>query len=93
MQIGSGFMKTSKNGKQYISIAFDKGALALIPILNNIRLTLWFVKPEDRKSDKSPQWSLSLSEPMEKEDKTDKKDEEEQLLEECGLISQDEIPM
>ena len=87
MQIGYAYSGTSKNGKTYISIRFDKGVLALIPILNNIRLTLWFISKENRKSEKSPSWSLELSEPWEKEDKKSEKNEE--ILE----IYDEEIPL
>ena len=76
MQIGYAYSGTSKNGKTYISIRFDKGVLALIPILNNIRLTLWFISKENRKSEKSPSWSLELSEPWEKEEKKSEKNDE-----------------
>lgn len=61
MNVGSGFSgMTEKEKKQYISIALDKGIVALFPILKNVKLTLWYVPKEERKSEKSPSWRLSL---------------------------------
>lgn len=64
MQIGSGFSgQTEKEKKQYISLTFDKGLLALCPFLKNVKLTLWYVPQDERKSEKSPGWRLSMDEP------------------------------
>lgn len=64
MNVGSGFSGTTeKEKKQYISISFDKGLLALFPFLKNVKLTLWYVPKDERKSDKSPAWRLSMDEP------------------------------
>lgn len=64
MNIGSGFSgQTEKEKKQYISIAFDKAILSLFPILKDVKLTLWYVPKDERRSEKSPAWQLSMTEP------------------------------
>lgn len=64
MNIGSGFNgQTEKEKKQYINIAFDKTILALFPILKDVRLTLWYVPKDERRSEKSPAWQLNMTEP------------------------------
>lgn len=83
MNIGSGFSGTTeKEKKQYISIAFDKTILSLFPFLKNIKLTLWYVPKEERNSDKSPAWRLSLTETYipKKETEDVPADNEEEIL-------------
>lgn len=71
MQIGSGFSgQTEKEKKQYISLSLDKGLLALCPILRDVKLTLWYVPKDERKSEKSPAWRLSLDEPYKPQEQT-----------------------
>lgn len=71
MQIGSGFSgQTEKEKKQYISLSFDKGLIALCPFLKNVKLTLWYVPKEDRKKENSPQWRLSMDEPYKPQEQT-----------------------
>lgn len=83
MQIGSGFSgQTEKEKKQYISLSFDKGLLALCPILNNVKLTLWYVPKDERRSEKSPAWRLSLDEPYRPQEQTQSSEE----------IADEEIP-
>ena len=86
MNIGSGFSgQTEREKKQYISISFDKGVLALCPILKNIKLTLWYVPKEERKSEKSPSWRLSLDEAYKPQEKTS-------AAESSDIITDEEIP-
>lgn len=86
MNIGSGFSgQTEKEKKQYISLSFDKGALALIPALKNVKLTLWYVPKDERKSEKSPAWRLSLDEAYKPQEQTS-------VTESSDVITDEEIP-
>ncbi|DAB11505.1 TPA: hypothetical protein CPT95_00025 [Candidatus Gastranaerophilales bacterium HUM_15] len=79
MQIGSGFSgQTEKEKKQYIGVAFDKGFLALFPMLKDVKISLWYVSKDERKSEKSPQWRVSLDEKFipDKSDKQETAEEE-----------------
>lgn len=61
MRIGGGWTRTSeKNGKTFISIAFDKEFLELCPQLKECGMMLSYVSPEDRKSEKAPGWTVNL---------------------------------
>ena len=68
MKIGSGWTKTAESGDTYISIALDEVIGGLCPGLKNCYINLWHVKKEDRKSDNSPSWAVSMSLKQEKED-------------------------
>ena len=68
MQIGSGFGGKTENGKDYINIALDKALCEMFPVLKNLSLTLWFTPKGERKSEKSPAWSLVAREPFKKDD-------------------------
>lgn len=85
MNIGSGFGGKTDNGKDYISIALDKSILALFPFLKSVKFTLWFVPADERKSDKSPNWTLSMREPMEKKETAQNAGQEQ-------LVNDEEIP-
>lgn len=69
MKIGSGWTKNTENGDTYISIALDEVLEELCPALKNCYINLWHVKKEDRKSDNSPSWTVSLNVKGEKEEK------------------------
>lgn len=69
MRIGSGWTKTTDNGDTYISVALDEVIGELYPQLKGCYINLWHIKQEDRKSENSPAWSMSLSVKTEKEDK------------------------
>ncbi len=61
MNIGSAWAKTSDKGTKFSSVALDETFLELCPQLKNCTLTLFYVKEEDRKSDKSPTYQLVLN--------------------------------
>lgn len=66
MKIGSGWTKNSDNGDTYISVSLDEVLGALYPQLKDCYITLWHVKPEDRKKENSPSWIVNLSVKKEK---------------------------
>ena len=71
MKIGSGWTKNSDNGDTYISVALDEALIALFPQLKDCYINLWHVKPEDRKNENSPSWTVNLSVKKEKDNMTD----------------------
>lgn len=56
MQGGGGWNKKTEDGKNYISIKIDDVLKVLCPALNDLNINLWEIT--DRKSDKSPHWTL-----------------------------------
>lgn len=66
MKIGSGWTKNTENGDTYLSIALDEVITELYPQLKGCFINLWHVKKEDRKSENSPSWTVSLSVSKEK---------------------------
>lgn len=69
MKIGSGWTKTTDNGDTYISVALDDVVEELYPQLKGCLINLWHVKQEDRRGEKSPGWTISLSVKKQKEEK------------------------
>ena len=61
MNIGSAWAKTSEKGTRFLSVALDETIFELYLQLKNCTLTLFYVKEEDRKSDKSPTYQLVLN--------------------------------
>lgn len=61
MKVGSGWSKETENGKKYISTAIAKEVQVLYPQLKDISITLWFVPKEDRRTEDSPAWEISLT--------------------------------
>ena len=66
MQIGNGWHKVTDEGKEFISISLDEAFKTLYPALDNLNLTLWQIA--DKKSDKSPDWSLQIQKKKQKYD-------------------------
>ena len=61
MEIGKGWTKTKEQTKEtYISCVFDDTFLELCPNLKNCGLILRHIAPSDRKSEKSPHWTVRL---------------------------------
>lgn len=61
MEIGKGWTKTKEQTKEtYISCVFDDTFLELCPSLKNCGLILRHISPDDRKTDKSPHWTVRL---------------------------------
>lgn len=87
MNIGSGFGGETEKGKKYINIALDKALLELVPALKNVSLTLWFVPKDERKSEKSPNWTLSAREPFVKDDS-----KKEETSSQSESVDDEEIP-
>jgi hypothetical protein len=73
MKIGSGWTKTTNDGDTFISVSLDETLEVLYPQLKDCFITLWHVKQEDRKSETSPSWTVSLS--VKKEQATTQTDE------------------
>lgn len=61
MNIGSAWAKVSEKGTRFLSIALDEAILELYPQLKNCTITAFYIKEEDRKSDKSPTYQLVLN--------------------------------
>lgn len=84
MNIGAGFQgQTEKEKRQFISIALDKAIIAMYPQLKDVRFTLWFVPKDERKSEKSPQFTLVMTEAFKFDDKKPKEE---------NLIKDEDIP-
>jgi uncharacterized protein (DUF736 family) len=65
-RIGAGWFKTREDGKQYISLAFDKEILPFA-ITENRKINLWEI-PEEKRTDKekSPHFTIDVFIPEEK---------------------------
>lgn len=68
MNIGNGWSKTTESSKCFISVSFDKAFLELHPEFKNCFFNLWYVSPDDRKGENSPDWNVILSAKNEKND-------------------------
>ena len=66
MQIGNGWHKVTDEGKEFISISLDEAFKTLYPALDNLNVTLWQIT--DKRSDKSPDWSLQIQKKKQKSD-------------------------
>jgi len=66
MKIGSAWHKYTDEGKEYISVALNKDALPLI-ITPDKSITLWANDVTEKTTEKSPQYSVSISEYKPKE--------------------------
>lgn len=71
MKVGSGWSKETENGKKYISTAISKEVQVLFPQLKDVSITLWYVPKDERRTEDSPCWEISLT------SKSDKKKKEE----------------
>ena len=92
MRIGSAWTKTSEEKKKtYLSVALDDVVLELFPQLKECSISLSYISPEDRKSDKSPAWYINLSKKSSENKKTETAATEAAVKEEAE-ISEDEIP-
>lgn len=61
MRIGNAWSKNADDGSTYISVALDETVIALCPELKNVNISLSYVKQTDRKSEKSPDWTISMT--------------------------------
>lgn len=58
MNIGNGWTR-EKDGKQYISIALDETFKELCG-LKGVKFSIYFIPKEERNSDKSPSWNVTM---------------------------------
>lgn len=58
MNIGNAWAKVSEKGTKFLSVALDEVILELCPQLKDLSITAFYIKEEDRKSDKSPTYKL-----------------------------------
>lgn len=61
MKIGSAWHNFTQEGKEYISITLNNDALPLV-ITPDKSITLWANEKTDKTTEKSPQYSVSISE-------------------------------
>lgn len=66
MKLGNAWTN-EKDGRKYISIALDEVILETYPQLKQLNFSLNFIPKEERKTENSPSWSLSV---VKKKDKT-----------------------
>jgi uncharacterized protein (DUF736 family) len=64
-RIGAGWLKTREDGKQYISLTFDKEILPFA-ITENRKINLWEIPQEKKTSEKSPDFTIDVFVPEEK---------------------------
>lgn len=81
MKIGNIWNKISKNDNRFLSFSLDEAFLALYPQFKSLSLVAFYIPEKERKSDKSPSYSLHL---VLKENKT----KEENVVE----FAEDDIP-
>lgn len=64
-RIGAGWLKTREDGKQYISLTFDKEILPFA-VTENRKINLWEIPQEKKTSEKSPDFTIDVFVPEEK---------------------------
>lgn len=93
MRIGSAWTRTSdKDKKTFISVALDEVVLELFPQLKECNLSLSYISPEDRTSDKAPGWYVNLSKKKDKTEQTKTQQEATEASKEEEIASEEEIP-
>lgn len=60
MKIGNIWNKTSENNNRFLSFSLDEAFLALYPQFKSLSLVAFYIPEKERKSDKSPSYSLHL---------------------------------
>lgn len=68
MKIGNIWNKISKNDNKFLSFSLDEAFLELYPQFKSLSLVAFYIPEEERKSDKSPSYTLHL---MSRKNKTE----------------------
>lgn len=84
MKIGNAWTKCNeKDGTTFLSVALDETILAFCPQLKNVNISLSWVRAEDKKSENSPDWTVSMTARKSEEEKAKikaKKEEAEKAI-------------
>jgi uncharacterized protein (DUF736 family) len=64
-KIGAAWLVTKEDGKQFISLSFDKEILPFA-VTENRKINLWEIPQEKKTSDKSPDFTIDIFIPEEK---------------------------
>ena len=64
-RIGAAWLVTKEDGKQFISLSFDKEILPFA-ITENRKINLWEIPQEKKTSEKSPDYTIDVFIPEEK---------------------------
>lgn len=90
MEIGKGWTKTKEQTKEtYISCVLDDTFVALCPQLKDCGLILRHISPTDRKSEKSPHWTIRLY--KQNDQRADIKQAEQSIQEEATKESLEDL--
>jgi len=65
MIVGAAWKRKDKNGNDYLSVSLDLG------MLGKRSVVIYPIKPEEKKSDKSPDYRVTMFTPEEKQAKSD----------------------
>ena len=64
-RIGAAWLVTKEDGKQFISLSFDKEILPFA-VTENRKINLWEIPQEKKTSEKSPDFTIDVFVPEEK---------------------------